>query len=127
MYFWDSPMYIPAAEPRSTIWFAFLKDSRSDSTPPSSLSMMTRRSLMNSAVLMATWFLSLIASSLYTDMSIFSTSSARSGDPSFRDRVRMEASSSSWRIPRLPRMDATTDDIGTLVTYISVFFHSEEK
>ena len=41
-----------------------LKDSRWDSTPPSSLSMMMSLSLMNSAVLMATWFLSLMASSL---------------------------------------------------------------
>ena len=53
--------------------------------------------------------------------------SALSGDPSLMERVRMDASSSSWRMPMLPAMDDTTERRGNLVTVSSVSNHLLEK
>lgn len=80
---------------------------------------MMSRSLMNSEVFTATWFLSLIASSLYTLTSVLSTSSARLGEASFSESTRMEDSSSSWRMPMLPWNRPATAFSGFLVTRIS--------
>ena len=103
LYFCDSLVYCPTAEPKSMIWFSRLKLTISSSTPPSSFSMISSRPLMKLVVFSTIIFLSSMAMSLYTITIVLSMSRARNALLSLSASFSMEASSSSCRIPTAAR------------------------